>query len=277
MSQPLPIINPNVYLNYMEPDLAYQYEVSRNICLVVLGAILWDMLTSLPDEIQLLQRPSITVFAYFATRVLSITYILLDALIRVHPVNNCSTLGHVIATVGLLSVGSTYFLFLRRVHAVYWNSKTVQHTFTALWISCVGSTVLLPLSIVQGSIANTGYCITTEAKIYAIAASVVYIIFESSSYLAISFRLCTATVDIPASKMPWRILLSGRGLPIVSKGLFRNGQQYYLAVIVTHFLAFISAVIPSIPFLYKEAFTTIYTLVVTTMACRAFRKLHQVS
>ncbi|KAF8990190.1 hypothetical protein BDQ17DRAFT_1313982 [Cyathus striatus] len=276
MSHLLPIVNPNVYLNYMEPDLAYQYEVSRNICLVVLGAILWDMLKSLPDEIQLFQRPSITVFAYFATRVLSVTYIVLDTLIRVHPINNCSALGHVIATIGLLSVGSTYFLFLRRVHAVYWNSKTVRHIFTALWISCVGSTVLIPLSIVRGSIANTGYCITTEGKIYAIAASVVYVVFELSSYLAISLRLYN-TVDISTNKLPWCTILSGRGLPIVSKVFFRNGQQYYLAVTATHFLAFISAVIPSIPFLYKETFSTISILVVTTMACRAFRKLRQVS
>ncbi|TFK36468.1 hypothetical protein BDQ12DRAFT_667878 [Crucibulum laeve] len=41
-----PILNPNVYLNYLPPETANQFEVTRNIYLATVGALIWDMLAS---------------------------------------------------------------------------------------------------------------------------------------------------------------------------------------------------------------------------------------
>lgn len=36
-NNPQPILNPNVYLNYLEPTIASQYEITRNLFLVTFG------------------------------------------------------------------------------------------------------------------------------------------------------------------------------------------------------------------------------------------------
>lgn len=69
MSSP-PILNPDVYLNYLIPSIASQYELNRNMTLATLGALIWDILSSIPSDYRLMQmgRASVVLFAYFVAR-----------------------------------------------------------------------------------------------------------------------------------------------------------------------------------------------------------------
>lgn len=81
-----PILNPTVYLNYLLPDVANEYEIARNVFLVTFGvecmylpemmadlllqALLWDILSSLPNDWKLIRTDKFTpvLFAYFLSR-----------------------------------------------------------------------------------------------------------------------------------------------------------------------------------------------------------------
>ena len=81
-----PILNPNIYLNYLQPTVASEYEAARNVFLVTFGvnspclvgmvtdwllqALLWDIISSLPDDWILIwtMKPSPALFAYFSSR-----------------------------------------------------------------------------------------------------------------------------------------------------------------------------------------------------------------
>jgi len=87
-----PVLNPNIYLNYFPPDVAKQFEFSRNLFLVTLGvsinpypyqfareslthfilpqALLSDMLISLPQEFSLVMKSGVRpmMVAYWLSR-----------------------------------------------------------------------------------------------------------------------------------------------------------------------------------------------------------------
>lgn len=68
MSTPLP--NPDVYLNHLIPSIASQYELNRNMILATLGALIWDILSSIPSDYRLIRarKASVVMFAYFMAR-----------------------------------------------------------------------------------------------------------------------------------------------------------------------------------------------------------------
>ncbi|KAI6099951.1 hypothetical protein EDD16DRAFT_1657281 [Pisolithus croceorrhizus] len=53
MSSP-PILNPNVYLNYLLPSIASEYELDRNVNLATAKALIWDILSSIPNDYRLI-------------------------------------------------------------------------------------------------------------------------------------------------------------------------------------------------------------------------------
>ncbi|KAG6327582.1 hypothetical protein ID866_11506 [Astraeus odoratus] len=65
-----PILNPDVYLNYLTPSVANDYELVRNSNLITFGALVWDILSSMPEDYRLIRtrKFSVTLFAYFVTR-----------------------------------------------------------------------------------------------------------------------------------------------------------------------------------------------------------------
>jgi len=82
--------NPFVYLNYLEPETASQYEITRDVYLVTLGvsrvcfrdacecrewmsgyqALIWDILSTVEQDWQLLRisKPSLVFIAYHLSR-----------------------------------------------------------------------------------------------------------------------------------------------------------------------------------------------------------------
>ncbi|KAF9229919.1 hypothetical protein BU15DRAFT_69640, partial [Melanogaster broomeanus] len=78
------ILNPNVYLNYLQFDVASDYEWSRNVDLATLGALIWDILSSLPEDWRIARtsKPTPVLFAYFSARILALVVVVLSVLAK---------------------------------------------------------------------------------------------------------------------------------------------------------------------------------------------------
>lgn len=63
------------------------------------------------------------------------------------PLPNCNTMPVGTAFASMVGAGTSSFLFLRRIQAVYVHSKSVKFTFFALWLVQIGLSVLLLLGV----------------------------------------------------------------------------------------------------------------------------------
>ncbi|KAG6381217.1 hypothetical protein JVT61DRAFT_5620 [Boletus reticuloceps] len=170
-----PILNPNVYLNYLQPTDASEYEVARDLFLVTFGALLWDILSSLPEDWTIIRTttPSPVLFAYFASRTCALAVVFMSVLAKTGPVPNCGVLELVLFIFWVLASASSSYLFLKRVHAVFPQERLVCHAFTVLWIVGVSASVVvvLPGSLhVYYEIADTKHCMNAQIKSYVSAA-----------------------------------------------------------------------------------------------------------
>ncbi|KAF8999681.1 hypothetical protein BDQ17DRAFT_1186312, partial [Cyathus striatus] len=178
--------NPNVYLNFLPHETAIQFEVARNIYLATLGALIWDMLVSLPEDFILIRgnfRPII--IAYFLARTSALGFVLLSVMFKTHPLAHCNAIKLGINCCCVISTSASSFLFLRRVQAVYQNNKLVCHTFSVLYLATVGMLIVIPIGAHVGPLANTGYCVNTGIKHYVAAGTFMPLAFDSLVFLAI--------------------------------------------------------------------------------------------
>ncbi|KAF9230826.1 hypothetical protein BU15DRAFT_68863 [Melanogaster broomeanus] len=177
------IFNPNVYLNYLQPIIASDYEVARNVDLATLGALIWDIYSSLPEDWRIVRtsKPTPVLFAYFSVRICALVVVLLVVLEKTGPVTQCGVLVLNLCVFWVVTSAASSYLFLKRVHAVYLQDRVVCHFFTTLWLAAFGaSLVVLPFSLHDYyEIANTRHCINHQIKGYVSVAFIVLVIFRS--------------------------------------------------------------------------------------------------
>ncbi|KAF8445991.1 hypothetical protein L210DRAFT_3628621 [Boletus edulis BED1] len=273
-----PILNPNVYLNYLQPTDASEYEIARDIFLVTFGALLWDILSSLPGDWTIIRTttPSPVLLAYFSSRTCALAVVLMSALAKTGPVPKCGVLELILFIFWIVASASSSYLFLKRVHALFLQERLVRHAFTVLWIAGVGASVVvvLPGSLhVYYEIANTKHCMNAQIKSYVSAAFIGPVLFDSLVYYAISFKIIMfhQTTELVTG---WRALFRVKvSLPHLSQAILRGGQQYYsitnsfnITALVWASSRSVSPVLQSLPFVPAVALTS-------AMTCRVFRNL----
>ncbi|KAN0100668.1 hypothetical protein V8E55_000652 [Tylopilus felleus] len=275
-NQSQPILNPNIYLNYLQPGIATQYEVTRDIFLATLGALLWDILSSLPDDWKLIRttKPSTVLFAYFASRTCALAVVLISVLAKTGPVQNCGVMQLILALFWVFASGSSSYLFLKRVHAVFPQERLVRHTFTALWIVSVGaSTVILPGSLHDYyQIADTKHCINVSTKSYVAAAFIVLSSFDALVHSAISYKILKfhRTKKLTGWKA---VFCKADALPHFSRAIFQGGQQYYAITNGFNITRYTVALSQNISPILQLAPLVPAVALTSAMACRVFRKL----
>lgn len=127
-----------------------------------------------------------------------------------------------------MAISSSSFLFLRRVQAVFQDSKPFVYFFSALWVVNVGISFLVPIGSHSGPLSATGYCINIGIKPYVAASAFVPLAFDSLVFLAVSWKIITLH-SLAEQETTWgAVFFSGRTLPHFVKAVFRGGQQYYL-------------------------------------------------
>ncbi|THU97994.1 hypothetical protein K435DRAFT_753384 [Dendrothele bispora CBS 962.96] len=266
--------NPNVYLAHLPPTTASQFEVSRNIYIGTLGALIWDMLFSLPEEIYLIRHFNPNMIAYISSRITALLYVLLSVIAKTTPGPDCVKLEHTITSCWVIAISSSSFLFLRRVLAVYQDSKLIRYSFMFLWVANVGVSILTPVGSRAGPLANTGYCINGGIEHYVGGATIMPLIFDSLVFLFVSYRILT-THGPGEEEWTWSSLFSsGKALPRLSRAMLRGGQQYYLVTVGVNILITVLITTPSVPPIYEATFTIPDIALTSSMACRVYRNLY---
>ncbi|KAI6101416.1 hypothetical protein EDD16DRAFT_394050 [Pisolithus croceorrhizus] len=110
------------------------HRLQANMNLATLGALIWDILSSIPNDYRLIRvgKPSVVSFVYFMTRPALVITIFLTVLLLTGPVSHCGAVSLGIVAFQVTSFAVASYLFLKRVHAVYFANKVVQHTFSCL-------------------------------------------------------------------------------------------------------------------------------------------------
>ncbi|KAI6015148.1 hypothetical protein F5J12DRAFT_890498 [Pisolithus orientalis] len=272
-----PIINPNVYLNYLSTGEATIYEVGRGINLATLGALIWDILSSLPDERKLIQvgRGSTILFAYFLARPSALAMVILTVLEQTGPVSNCRLIAAISAALQIISSAAASYLFLKRVHAVYFGSRSVQYFFSFLWVVGIGTSCLLLYDAVHGysEIANTKHCIRQQDWAALPVAFGIPVLFDGLVYSAIIHKILSTHQT--GQKRGWRTFFyrSSKGLPHFSRAVFEGGQLYYLMTNSINMTRLNFSTSFSMPPSYQVMLSAPTIALTSVMACRVYRNL----
>ncbi|KAJ3556955.1 hypothetical protein NP233_g11857 [Leucocoprinus birnbaumii] len=230
--------NPNVYLNYLPPDVAGQFEITRNVYLTVLGASIWEVLVYAPEDVAIVSSGfGPLIFCFIFSRVFAIAYALLFVLVETHPISNCVAMSSAMGTMCLLAMGCTSFLFLRRLHAVYSQQRLVRWFFTFLWIVITAMTVTVVIGVDAGHIEGTGYCMMYQIHSYTAVSEFLPAVFDTLVFFAISSKLIADQQFPEITSAGWSSFFSG-DLRGISRPLLRGGQQYYMQVPFTITLVF---------------------------------------
>lgn len=119
-------------------------------------------------------------------------------------------------------MGTTSFLFLRRVQAVYLGNRFIYWLFWFLWL---GSSVLIVL-LIPGThshhIPGTRHCIVYEVERYVATSSFMPAVFDTLVFFAISYKIAFQL------DTGWRALVSWNAFPTLSRVVLQGGQKYYL-------------------------------------------------
>ncbi|KAF9241318.1 hypothetical protein BU15DRAFT_73444 [Melanogaster broomeanus] len=287
------ILNPDIYLNYLQPVDANAYEVARNVYLVTLGALLWDILSSLPEDWQLIRtsKPTPVLFAYFSARICALVVALLSVFVKTGPVTNCGVIVLNVRVFWVVTTTASSYLFLKRVHAVFHQERIVCRIFTILWLAAFGATLVgLPTSLdAYSELANTKHCIARGLHSYESAAFIALVIFDGLVFLAITYKILV--FHGTSEPRSWKAVFCGDALPRLSLAVLQGGQRYYMYIfsltdyystpnfhdrittafnVTRPFLAFLP---PASPVLRLASSAIPSVALTSAMACRVFRNL----
>ncbi|KZP18931.1 hypothetical protein FIBSPDRAFT_955892 [Athelia psychrophila] len=242
-------------------------------CFVVYA---YDWLLSISEEREIISKRGLSwpIVIYFLSRIGECLHEALLAMTTLTSFKSCNLLKSffiMIAVSSTVSIGSTSFLFLLRVRAVYLGSKYIMVVFGGLWICTVALIIVSNLGKHLVHASGSEYCMVDVSSAYIPLASISSFVNDTLIFLAISYRLA-ANAAVDRTWRSWALsVLEGKGLHRLSRSLLQSGQFYYAAIVLFFFVSLfikksplISGVVPYAPASAYIAFTNI-------MACRIFR------
>lgn len=131
----------------------------------------------------------------------------------------------------ILSIGSSSYLFLQRVRAVYADSKRVRWLFSIFWFIYTVSEITVPLGVEPAFIPGTHYYKDSGIHPVVALSFLIGILFDSSVFLAVSYKIAS-THSLSDERIGWDSLVTGKALPRLSRAILQGGQQYYLQVVI---------------------------------------------
>ena len=145
------------------------------------------------------------------------------------PINNCTVIAMVLMALQVISTAASSYLFLKRVHAVYYGNNVVKYFFGFLWLVSVGtSCAAFPETLHDYTeIADTKHCLRHKYR-YRYPFTIAYsspVVFDALVYFAILFKILTSYRT--GKKWSWRKSRSERTIPRFSQVILSGGGQYY--------------------------------------------------
>ncbi|KAK0192936.1 hypothetical protein F5146DRAFT_1120659 [Armillaria mellea] len=258
----------------LDPALTSQFKVSLCLYAAALGGYLWDIAINLENDYQLLFKHRITrpTVIYYMSRVFTLSYIVINLTVRVADIPNCEALEIASGTCNVLSQTFTSLLFFLRVTAIWRGNQYIFFFFIFLWFGVIAGAITVPVGIRAAHIGGTQQCINVRVPEYDQLSIIFPLIFDSSTFIAITYRILLYTTFEETARGRLRAFL-GQGVPIVSRNLLLGGQQYYLVAVCGNIVCLILVLVPGLPSVYRAMCTIPILAVINAMACIVFRKI----
>ena len=143
------------------------------------------------------------------------------------PINDCTATAIALMALQAVSTAASSYLFLKRVHAVYYGNNIVNHFFTFLWLAGVGTSCAVFSGTLHdyNEIADTKHCLRYQHHTQLTIAYAVPVVFDSLVYFAISYKIMAS--NGLGEKWHWRDLCRAKVLPRFSQAVLSGGQLYY--------------------------------------------------
>jgi hypothetical protein len=261
-------------LSLLPPDLATQLLLTRYVWAGTSAVFIWDILSNLKGDYMLLfkHRLGWPVAAYFLSRITSAAAAIGCVVFLTYPVGDCRSFHLAIALFFPLAIPLTSLLFFFRVRGVYCGARIVTIIFGLLWLTVVGTSLVVPIATRGVNIGPTPYCSLGELEAYAAIIGLNPGLFDTAVFLAISYRLIGNThVEYHSWKQKARAFFTGAYLPSFSKSLFVDGQIYYMITVVTNIAAFVLLCFRGLGPSYSSFLVVPNVMLTNMMACRVYR------
>lgn len=267
--------NPNTPLAYLPPTLATQFEVSRYIYAVTLGAYVWDIVINLGNDYKLLFRYKVyfPTVIYYLSRLFTLSYILTSFIFQVASVPNCQALQISLGICMALSQSTTAMLFLLRVLAVWHGNKIASGVFIFLWVTVAIASATVPFGIQGIHIGPTQQCINSQVADYIESTLIMGLINDSAIVAAISYRILRNCAIEDSFGFRVRTFMGGGSIPQLSRALLKGGQHYYLIAVCGNIVMLVLLKDPSVPAVYHGMSSIPVVALINAMACIVFRSI----
>lgn len=131
----------------------------------------------------------------------------------------------------MASMITSSYLFLRRVEAVYADTRWVRWFFFVLWAAISALDLVIPLTFNRKATSGMHYYRGAGIPPHDALCIFTLLFFDTAILLATSYKIASVQRSQPMTKwVPWYAFISGRTLPRLSRTVLRGGQQYYLQV-----------------------------------------------
>ncbi|KAJ7100314.1 hypothetical protein C8R43DRAFT_1141352 [Mycena crocata] len=257
--------------------LERQIRVSGYVFAGSTAVFVWDILNNLRRDYILLfkQKMSLASAAYIASRLASLIYTLgftLFASKYPYPLPACNRAFIAFNSFYPIGVSATAFLFFFRVRAVWAGSRVVTVIFGFLWLSVLGTSILIPTSGAGIPFGNPTQCIIANTNSHVGSSGITVTIHDTMVFFAISYRLVSDFAHAqrpPGEKI--KDLFIGTNLPAFSKSLFSDGQMYYMITVVSNIVTTVMVYVPSVSPVYHGLLVIPNLTLTSIMACRVYR------
>ncbi|KAJ7782250.1 hypothetical protein DFH07DRAFT_935447 [Mycena maculata] len=259
-------------LSLLPPELATQLLLTRYVWAGTSAVFIWDILSNLKGDYMLLFKHRLRwpVAVYFLSRITSAAAAI-GCVVPEYPILSeiCHAFHLAIALLLPLAIALTSLLFFFRVRAVYGGARTVTIVFGLMWLSVLGTSLIIPIATRGVNIGPTPYCSLGELEAYVAIIGLNPGLFDTAVFLAISYRLVGNThVEYHSWKQKVSAFFTGAYLPSFSKSLFVDGQIYYMITVITNIVALVLLCVPGLGPAYSSVPSGMLT---NMMACRVYR------
>ncbi|PPQ98316.1 hypothetical protein CVT26_013635 [Gymnopilus dilepis] len=269
-----PVPNPFTPMAFLPPDVAYESTIMAYVAVGSLSALIWDILTNLKTDYQMISRGSIRLplVTYIVSRLGTLGCILGIAIMRTAPIGDCSHLWG-LQILYVFSIPPSLLLFFFRIRALYFNNRYVQIFFFTMWLAVLGVDSLPAVAASAGYLGNTNYCINGRPPSYIFAVCTVHLVNDVLVFLATSWKLMQMTHTEQNVRNGVRVMLFGDYLPAFSRSILKDGQLYFLTTIGLNLVTNVLFFIPSVPLGYRSLTGVPCTVLMNSMSCYVFRKI----
>ncbi|KAF9457503.1 hypothetical protein BDZ94DRAFT_1273028 [Collybia nuda] len=268
--------NPFTYTAFLPPDQAFERTMTEYVVVGGLSILTWDIVVHMRADYKLFLRHRIHFPAatYLFSRWSTLAYAITTVLFLTASVEDCMALVKAKCVVYHLSASSTSFLFFLRVRAVFERNIYITAGFFLLWLIVSGGTFLAVVNVSGTHIGTSRHCDFEDVKSYLTAiANITLALFDTCIFIAITWRLSDgeSSLERGVAVRQRRLNPCGRHLPEFSRGLLRDGQQYYMVAMLANLLVLTMEFVPGIPLQYRTIFLAPAMELTNIMACHVFR------